>query len=76
MPNGTYWDETMLNSEKIKPITLADIELQLPEGRRAGGQAEYLEMYIISGDPYLNNTNVLCDRTNCDSIWKNNPNRT
>ena len=40
MPNGTPPDEAMWNSEKIKPIALAIIELHLPEGiRRAGGQA-------------------------------------
>ena len=44
IPKGTSWDEAMSNSEKIKPIALAIIELRLPEGirqagRQAGGQA-------------------------------------
>ena len=32
MPKGTSRAEAMLNSEKIKPIALADIELRLSEG--------------------------------------------
>ena len=32
MPKGTCRDEATLNSEKIKPIALAVIELRLPEG--------------------------------------------
>ena len=45
MPKGTSWDEAMSNSEKIKPIALAVIELCFPEGigqegRQAGRQAE------------------------------------
>ena len=40
MPKGMSQDEATLNSEKIKPIALAVIELRLPEGiRQAGGQA-------------------------------------
>ena len=44
MPKGTSREEANLNSEKIKPIALAVIELRLPEGirqadGRAGGQA-------------------------------------
>ena len=45
MPKGTSLDETTSNSEKIKPIALAVIELHLPEGirqasgRQAGGRA-------------------------------------
>ena len=35
MPKGTSWAEATLNSEKIKPIALAVIELGLPEGRQA-----------------------------------------
>ena len=31
MPKGT-WAEVTLNSEKIKPVALAVIELRLPEG--------------------------------------------
>ena len=44
MPKGTSLDETTSNSEKIKPIALAVIELHLPEGirqasgRQAGGR--------------------------------------
>ena len=34
MPKGTSWDEAMLNSEKIKPVALAFIQLRLPEGIR------------------------------------------
>ena len=32
MPNGTCWAEAMSNSEKIKLIALAVIELYLSEG--------------------------------------------
>ena len=32
MSKGTSWDEVMLNSEKIKPVALAVIELCLSEG--------------------------------------------
>ena len=32
MPKGTCWAETTSNSEKIKPIALAVIELCLSEG--------------------------------------------
>ena len=32
MPKGTSWAETMLNSEKIKLIALAVIEVCLSEG--------------------------------------------
>ena len=40
MPKGTSRDEVTLNSEKIKPIALAIIELRLPEGiRQVGRQA-------------------------------------
>ena len=40
MPKGTSRDEVTSNSENIKPIALAVIELHLPEGiRQAGGQA-------------------------------------
>ena len=40
MPKGTSWDKIMSNSEKIKPIILAVIELCLPEGiGKAGGWA-------------------------------------
>jgi len=34
MPKGTSWAEATLNSEKIKPIALAIIELRLSEGIR------------------------------------------
>ena len=34
MPKGTCWAEATLNSEKIKPIALAVIELRLSEGIR------------------------------------------
>ena len=34
VPKGTSQDEAMLNSEKIKPVTLAVIELCLPEDIR------------------------------------------
>jgi len=40
VPKGTSWAEAMSNSEKIKPVTLAVIELRLSEGiRQAGRQA-------------------------------------
>ena len=39
MPKGMSRDEATLNSEKIKPISLAIIKLRLPEGRQASGQA-------------------------------------
>jgi len=32
MPKGTSWDEVTSNSEKIKPVALAIIELCLSEG--------------------------------------------
>ena len=32
MPKGTTWAKATLNSEKIKPEALADIELHLSEG--------------------------------------------
>ena len=32
MPKGTCWAEATLNSEKIKPVALAVIELRLSEG--------------------------------------------
>ena len=32
MPKGTPWAEAMSNSEKIKPVALAGIELCLTEG--------------------------------------------
>ena len=32
MLKGTSWAEAMLNSEKIKPVALAVIELRLSEG--------------------------------------------
>ena len=34
MPKGTFRDEATSNSEKIKPIALAVVELCLPEGIR------------------------------------------
>jgi len=34
VPKGTSRDEVMLNSEKIKPVALAVIELFLSEGIR------------------------------------------
>jgi len=34
MPKGTSWAETTSNSEKIKPVALAIIELCLSEGIR------------------------------------------
>ena len=41
MPQGTSQDEATSNSEKIKPIALAIIELCLPQGiRQAGRQAD------------------------------------
>ena len=40
MQKGTSRDEATSNSEKLKPIALAVIELHLPEGiKQAGGQA-------------------------------------
>ena len=32
MPKGTSWDEAMSNSEKIKLVAVAVIELRLSEG--------------------------------------------
>ena len=32
MPKGTCWAEVKLNSEKIKPVAFAVIELRLSEG--------------------------------------------
>ena len=32
MPKGTSWAEATLNSEKVKPVALAIIELRLSEG--------------------------------------------
>ena len=41
MPKGMSWDEAMSNSEKIKPIALAVIELRLSEGiKQAGRRAD------------------------------------
>ena len=37
MPKDTSWDEVTSNSEKIKPIALAVIELCLSEGNRQAG---------------------------------------
>ena len=37
MPKDTSWAEVMLNSEKIKPIALAVIELRLSEGISQSG---------------------------------------
>ena len=37
MPKGMSLDEAMSNSEKIKPVALAVIELRLPEGIRQAG---------------------------------------
>jgi len=34
MANGTFWDEAMSNSKKIKPVTLAIVELHESEGSR------------------------------------------
>jgi len=40
MAKGTSWAEVTLNSEKIKPIALAIVELRECEGiRQVGGQA-------------------------------------
>ena len=38
MPKGTSLDESTSNSEKIKPVALAVIELCLPEGIRQAGR--------------------------------------
>ena len=38
MPKGTSRDEAMLNSEKIKPVTLHVIKLHLSEGIRQAGR--------------------------------------
>jgi len=37
VPKGTSQDEAMSNSEKIKPIALAVIELRLSKGIRQAG---------------------------------------
>jgi len=37
MPKGTSWVEAMSNSEKIKPVALAVIELCKSEGIRQAG---------------------------------------
>jgi len=34
VPKGTSWADTTLNSEKIKPVGLAVIELRWAEGTR------------------------------------------
>jgi len=39
MAKGTSRAEAMLNSEKIKPVVLAIVELCKSEGRQAGRQA-------------------------------------
>jgi len=40
MAKGNSWAEAMLNSEKIKPVALAIVELRKSEGiRQAGRQA-------------------------------------
>jgi len=40
MAKGTFWAEATLNSEKIKPVALAIVELRKSEGiRQAGGRA-------------------------------------
>ena len=39
MPKDTFWDKATSNSEKIKPVTLAVIELYLSVGRQASRQA-------------------------------------
>jgi len=38
MAKGTSWAEAMLNSEKIKPIALAIVELRESEGIRQAGR--------------------------------------
>ena len=47
MPKGTSRDEAMLNSEKIKSIALAVIELHLPEGIRQGRQEDNFFFLIL-----------------------------
>jgi len=37
MPKGTSWAEATLNSEKIKPVALAIIDLCLTEGISQSG---------------------------------------
>jgi len=39
MAKGTSWAEATLNSEKIKPVVLAIVELHESEGRQPGRQA-------------------------------------
>jgi len=36
MPKGTFWTEAALNSEKIKPVALAVIQLYQSEKHQAG----------------------------------------
>ena len=43
MPKGTYQAETMSNSEKIKPVALAVIELRLSEGI-----SQLLTVYLLT----------------------------
>jgi len=38
MAKGTSWAEAMLNSEKIKPVALAIVELRESEGIRQTGR--------------------------------------
>ena len=48
IPKGTCWAEATSNSEKMKPVALANIELHLSEGiRQVIGWAVFLFLYII-----------------------------
>jgi len=40
MAKGTSWAEAMLNSEKIKPVALAIVELHESEGIRQAGVSQ------------------------------------
>ena len=46
MPKGTSQAETMPNSEKIKPVALAVIELRLSEGIRQSVSRKFCLKYI------------------------------
>ena len=46
MPKGTCWAEETSNSEKIKPVALAIVELRLSEGNSQS--VSYLLTYLLS----------------------------
>ena len=71
IPKGTCWAEAMLNSEKIKPIALAVIELRLSEG--ISQFLIYLLTYSVSRKFHLINffkNSVATCWKRFGSIWK------